>query len=46
MLLTGPGFAGDPGFAGKSWHNQVRDVVSGVAHAAMLIAPPRGPLHS
>jgi hypothetical protein len=33
MLLTGPGFAGE------SWHNQVHDVVSGVAYAAMLTAP-------
>lgn len=33
MLLTGPGFAGE------SWHNQVHDVVSGVAYAAMLAAP-------
>jgi len=33
MLLTGPGFAGE------SWHNQVHDVVSGIAYAAMLIAP-------
>ena len=33
MLLTGPGFAGE------SWHNQVHDVVSGLAYAAMLAAP-------
>ncbi|MBO0815380.1 MAG: DUF998 domain-containing protein [Actinobacteria bacterium] len=33
MLLTGPGFAGE------SWHNQVHDVVSGIAYAAMLTAP-------
>lgn len=33
MLLTGPGFAGE------SWHNQVHDVVSGVAYGAMLAAP-------
>jgi uncharacterized membrane protein HdeD (DUF308 family) len=33
MLLTGPGFAG------QSWHNQVHDVVSGVAYGAMLAAP-------
>src|SRR5215475_12299953 len=33
MLLTGPGFVGE------SWHNQVHDVVSGVAYAAMLAAP-------
>jgi Protein of unknown function (DUF998) len=33
MLLTGPGFTGE------SWHNQVHDVVSGVAYAAMLAAP-------
>jgi Protein of unknown function (DUF998) len=33
MLLTGPGFAGE------SWHNQVHDVVSGVAYTAMLAAP-------
>lgn len=33
MLLSGPGFAGE------SWHNQVHDVVSGVAYAAMLTAP-------
>jgi Protein of unknown function (DUF998) len=33
MLLTGPGFADE------SWHNQVHDVVSGVAYAAMLTAP-------
>lgn len=33
MLLTGPGFAGE------SWHNQIHDVVSGVAYAAMLTAP-------
>ena len=33
MLLAGPGFAGE------SWHNQVHDVVSGVAYGAMLVAP-------
>jgi Protein of unknown function (DUF998) len=33
ILLTGPGFAG------QSWHNQVHDVVSGVAYGAMLAAP-------
>ena len=33
MLLAGPGFAGG------SWHNQVHDVVSGVAYGAMLAAP-------
>jgi hypothetical protein len=33
MLLTGPGFTGE------SWHNQVHDVVSGIAYAAMLTAP-------
>ena len=33
MLLTGPGWAGE------SWHNQVHDVVSGVAYGAMLAAP-------
>ena len=33
MLLSGPGFDGE------SWHNQVHDVVSGVAYAAMLAAP-------
>jgi hypothetical protein len=33
MLLAGPGFAGE------SWHNQVHDVVSGVAYGAMLAAP-------
>jgi hypothetical protein len=33
LLLTGPGFAGE------SWHNQVHDVVSGVAYGAMLVAP-------
>ena len=31
--------AGGPGFAGESWHNQVHDVVSGVAYGAMLAAP-------
>ena len=31
--------AGRPGFAGESWHNQVHDVVSGVAYGAMLAAP-------
>lgn len=33
MLLSGPGFTGE------SWHNQVHDVVSGVAYAAMIAAP-------
>jgi len=33
MLLTGPGFAGE------SWHNQVHDVVSGIAYGAMIAAP-------
>jgi len=33
LLLAGPGFAGE------SWHNQVHDVVSGVAYGAMLGAP-------
>jgi uncharacterized protein DUF998 len=33
LLLTGPGFTGE------SWHNQVHDLVSGVAYAAMLAAP-------
>jgi hypothetical protein len=33
MLLTGPGFPGE------SWHNQVHDVASYVAYAAMLGAP-------
>jgi len=33
MLLAGPGFAGE------SWHNQVHDVVSGVAYGVMLAAP-------
>ena len=33
LLLVGPGFAGE------SWHNQVHDVVSGVAYGAMLAAP-------
>ncbi len=33
LLLTGPGFTGE------SWHNQVHDVVSGVAYGAMLVAP-------
>ena len=33
LLLTGPGFAGE------SWHNQVHDVVSGVAYGAMIVAP-------
>jgi hypothetical protein len=32
LLLAGPGFAGE------SWHNQVHDVVSGVAYRAMLAA--------
>ena len=34
MLLAGLGFAGE------SWHNQVHDVVSGVAYGAMLAAAP------
>ena len=33
LLLAGPGFTGE------SWHNQVHDVVSGVAYGAMLAAP-------
>jgi hypothetical protein len=33
MLLVGPGFAGE------SWHNQVHDLVSGVAYAAMIATP-------
>jgi len=33
MLLAGPGFAGE------SWHNQVHDMVSGLAYGAMLAAP-------
>jgi Protein of unknown function (DUF998) len=33
MLLAGPGFAGE------SWHNEVHDLVSGVAYAAMIAAP-------
>jgi hypothetical membrane protein len=33
MLLTGPGFTGE------SWHNQIHDVVSGIAYVAMLTAP-------
>jgi Protein of unknown function (DUF998) len=33
MLLTGPGFTGE------SWHNQVHDLVSGIAYAAMIAAP-------
>jgi hypothetical protein len=33
VLLAGPGFAGE------SWHNQVHDVVSGVAYRAMIAAP-------
>jgi hypothetical membrane protein len=33
MLLSGPGFSGE------SWHNQVHDVASFVAYAAMLTAP-------
>ena len=33
LLLVGPGFSGE------SWHNQVHDVVSGVAYGAMLAAP-------
>jgi hypothetical membrane protein len=33
MLLAGPGFAGE------SWHNQVHDLVSGIAYAAMIATP-------
>jgi protein-S-isoprenylcysteine O-methyltransferase Ste14 len=33
LLLVGPGFTGE------SWHNQVHDLVSGVAYGAMLAAP-------
>lgn len=33
MVLSGPGFSGE------SWHNQVHDVASGIAYAAMLTAP-------
>jgi Protein of unknown function (DUF998) len=33
MLLTGPGFAGE------SWHNQIHDLVSGIAYGAMIAAP-------
>jgi hypothetical protein len=33
LLLTGPGFTGE------SWHNQVHDLVSGAAYAAMIAAP-------
>jgi hypothetical protein len=33
LLLVGPGFAGE------SWHNQVHDMVSGAAYAAMIAAP-------
>lgn len=33
LLLAGPGLTGE------SWHNQVHDVVSGVAYGAMLAAP-------
>jgi uncharacterized membrane protein HdeD (DUF308 family) len=33
LLLAGPGFTGE------SWHNQVHDVASGLAYAAMLAAP-------
>ena len=33
VLLVGPGFTGE------SWHNQVHDVVSGIAYGAMLAAP-------
>ena len=33
MLLSGPGFSGE------SWHNQVHDVVSGIAYVAMIGAP-------
>ena len=42
MLLGCPGanhmLLADPGFAGESWHNQVHDVVGGVAYGAMLAA--------
>jgi hypothetical membrane protein len=33
LLLTGPGFSGE------SWHNQVHDLVSAIAYAAMIAAP-------
>src|SRR5215831_2133733 len=33
LLLVGPGFTGE------SWHNQVHDVVSGIAYGAMIAAP-------
>src|SRR5215472_12345600 len=33
VLLAGPGFSGE------SWHNQVHDVVSGIAYGAMIAAP-------
>jgi hypothetical protein len=33
MLLTGPGFGQE------SWHNQVHDLVSGVAYGAMIAVP-------
>ena len=33
LLLTGPGFTGE------SWHNQVHDLASGAAYAAMIAAP-------
>lgn len=33
LLLAGPGFAGE------SWHNQVHDLVSGIAYAAMIATP-------
>jgi len=33
LLLVGPDFAGE------SWHNQVHDLVSGVAYVAMIAAP-------
>ena len=33
LLLTGPGFTGE------SWHNQVHDLVSAAAYAAMIAAP-------
>jgi len=33
LLLVGPGFTSE------SWHNQVHDVISGVAYGAMLAAP-------
>lgn len=33
MLLVGPSFAGE------SWHNQIHDLVSGAAYAAMIAVP-------